>query len=164
MLLWPGPGSGASLIPPYCSALQAPTLCFTLGPEQSPTPPATGISSPCRQHNLMLHTSLRQFLENSKECSLELVPLQQTIHHLWRKLRKRIMHFLQVPDESIKIKCSFTSDLFETLYLHVWFQWSCVFYAPFLPRLGYTWWTNEEEGMSYCFSLKCIIQNSCRRF
>lgn len=106
--------------PPYCSVLQAPTLCFTLGPEPRPTPPATAISSQHRQHNLMLHTSLRQFPGKSKEHDL-----------LWNWLHcnkpsitsdensgKEFCIFYWYQMSPIE-EYSFTTDLFGTLYLHV---------------------------------------------
>lgn len=115
----------------------------------------------------MLHTSLRQFLGKSKEHDL-----------LWNWLHcnkpsitseensgKEFCNFLHVPDESHR----------SQIWFCYWFVWNIlppmpdfnevvVFYALFLPWLGYTWWINEEERISYCFSLKCIIQNSCWYF
>lgn len=111
----------------YCPALQALTLCFTLGPEHSPVlqllvwknkqPMQTAWS------NVAYHSWAIPREEQGTWSSLELAPLQQTIHHLWRKLRKGILHFYRYQMSPTEVKYSFTTVLFETFYLHTLFQW-----------------------------------------
>lgn len=103
--------------PTYCSVLQAPPFYFTLGLEQSPSPPATGLEEEAAN----AHSCCIQVLGNSQGRARNTIfsGTGSTATNDPLSLKKtQEGNFAFIGMGPVDVKYSFITDLFETFYFH----------------------------------------------